>query len=151
MPSEPKIASKLWVNFVSRSRIRDLNCPTRSPRSMSRLRACWAAQAPVGFGRHPQNVDVGAGDLDHQQHVQALEQHRVDGEEVARQHALSLGGHKLPPGQIRAARRRIDARLLEHEPHSAGSHAAPKPQEFTMDAAIPPGRVVCRHPHDQVP
>src|SRR4029453_13273531 len=42
MPSEVKMASKVAVNFASRSRIKNLNCPMRSARSMSRLRACWA-------------------------------------------------------------------------------------------------------------
>jgi hypothetical protein len=39
MPSEAKIASKLSVNFASRSRTRNLNCLMWSARCMSRLRA----------------------------------------------------------------------------------------------------------------
>jgi hypothetical protein len=36
--SAPKTASKLSVNFASRPRMRNLNCLTRSPRSISRFR-----------------------------------------------------------------------------------------------------------------
>jgi hypothetical protein len=36
------------VNLPSRSRIKNWNRSARSPRSISRLRACWATQAPVG-------------------------------------------------------------------------------------------------------
>ncbi len=43
------------VNFASRSRMRNLNltCSVRSAKSMSRLRACWATHAPVGFAVTP--------------------------------------------------------------------------------------------------
>ncbi len=46
-------SSNAAVNVVSRSRIRKLNLPARSPRSMSRLRACWAARGPVGCAVTP--------------------------------------------------------------------------------------------------
>ncbi len=45
MPSLAKTASNMLVNFEARSRIRNLNCATRSSRSMSRLRACWATHS----------------------------------------------------------------------------------------------------------
>jgi hypothetical protein len=54
-------------------------------------------------------VDPAGGKLDHKQHVQPLDQDRVDVEEVARQHALGLRGQELPPGAARATRCRIDA------------------------------------------
>jgi 2-polyprenyl-6-methoxyphenol hydroxylase-like FAD-dependent oxidoreductase len=42
-----------WSNLLSRSRIRNRNRSARSPRSMSRLRACWVTQAPVGWAVIP--------------------------------------------------------------------------------------------------
>ena len=42
-------ASNVVVNFVSRSRMRNRNAAARSPRSMTRLRACWVVHSPVGF------------------------------------------------------------------------------------------------------
>jgi hypothetical protein len=53
---------------------------------------------PGRVGGHPEDVDPAGGKLDHKQHVQALEQDRVDLEEVARQHALGLRGQELPLG-----------------------------------------------------
>ena len=41
------------VNLPSQSRIRNLNPPARSPRSIIRLRACWAVQAPAGCAVTP--------------------------------------------------------------------------------------------------
>ena len=48
MPLPAKTSSNIGVNLLSRSRIRNLKRPARSPRSMSWLRACWAVHAPVG-------------------------------------------------------------------------------------------------------
>jgi len=96
-------------------------------------------------------VDPPTGDLDHEQHVQAPEQHRVDVEEVAREQALGLRGQELLPGQIRAARCRIDAGAFEQQPHGARRDPVAELEEFAVDAPIAPGRVVRCHPHDQVP
>src|SRR5207245_8100339 len=48
-PLPANTSSNPEVNLLSRSRIRNLNWPARSPRSMRRLRACWAVHAPVGW------------------------------------------------------------------------------------------------------
>ena len=53
MSSAVNTASKDVVNLLSRSRIRNRNRSARSPRSMSRLRACWVTQAPVGWAVIP--------------------------------------------------------------------------------------------------
>ena len=44
-----------------------------------------------------QDVHGPGPDLQHEQHVQALEQHRVDMQEVTGENAGSLGGQELPP------------------------------------------------------
>jgi hypothetical protein len=48
MPSLAKISSKARVNLASRSRMKKRNEQIRLPRSMTRLRACCAVQAPSG-------------------------------------------------------------------------------------------------------
>ena len=53
MSAPAKTASNAVVNLLSRSRIRNRNRSARSPRSMSRLRACWVIQAPVGWAVIP--------------------------------------------------------------------------------------------------
>src|ERR1700733_7536096 len=40
-------ASNASLNLLSRSRIRNLNRAARPPRSIRRLRACWAVHTPV--------------------------------------------------------------------------------------------------------
>jgi hypothetical protein len=49
MTSLVNTASKALVNLVSRSRIKNLNVARRSPRFITRLRACWATHAPLGW------------------------------------------------------------------------------------------------------
>jgi hypothetical protein len=49
------------VNLLSRSRTKNLNSAARSPRSISKFRACWATQAPAGVGGDSENVDATGG------------------------------------------------------------------------------------------
>jgi hypothetical protein len=51
------------------------------------------------MGGHPNHVDLAGGDLDEEQHVEALEQHRVDGEEITGQDRVGVGGQELLPGR----------------------------------------------------
>ena len=53
MPSAAKTASNDPPNFESRSRMRNRNAAVRSPRSMTRLRACWVVHAAVGWAVTP--------------------------------------------------------------------------------------------------
>ena len=48
MPASARTASNADVKFEPRSRIMNLTLWACSPRSMSRLRACWAVQSPDG-------------------------------------------------------------------------------------------------------
>jgi hypothetical protein len=53
MPSARNTSSNSAVNLLSRSRIRNLNEPARSPSSIIKFLACWAAQPAVGFAVTP--------------------------------------------------------------------------------------------------
>jgi hypothetical protein len=99
-PSLARTSSNTAVNFASRSRMRNRNEPIRSARSMSRLRACWAVQI-LG---HSEDMHRPGHYLQDEQHVQASQEDRVHGEEVARQQALCLGLQESPPGGVQAAR-----------------------------------------------
>jgi hypothetical protein len=48
MSAPAKTASKAAVNLLSRSRITNRNWAAWSPRSISKLRACWLTEALVG-------------------------------------------------------------------------------------------------------
>lgn len=56
--SEVKTASNAGVYLVSRSRMRNRKEAARSPRSMTRLRAAWVVQAPVGWAVTPRTCTV---------------------------------------------------------------------------------------------
>jgi hypothetical protein len=92
-------SSNIAVNLLSRSRIRNLNWQARSPRSMRRLRACGAVHAPVGCAVTPRMCTRRVWIPITKKHVQALEEHGVGVQELARQDSGRLGGEELPPGQ----------------------------------------------------
>jgi hypothetical protein len=94
-------------------------------------------------------VDLAGGDLQYEQHVQALERYGLSMEEVAGQDPLGLGGQELLPGQAGAARCRVDTASFEEQPHRARCDLVSKPGKFTMDAAVAPRRVLRCHPQDQ--
>ncbi len=55
-------------------------------------------------------------DLNHEQHIQPPQEHRVHAEEVHRQHTIGLGSQELPPGGGRPLGCRIDASALQGGP-----------------------------------
>src|SRR5919106_4559797 len=59
----------------------------------------------IGVRRATGEVDTPGGELDEYQHVDALEPHGFDGEEVACHHARSLLGQELSPGRAASTRR----------------------------------------------
>ena len=104
---------------------------------------------PGWVGRHAEDVDPAIGDLQHEQHVQALEQDGLSMEEVAGQDPFGLGGQELLPGQAGAARCRVDTASFEAQPHRAWCEVLSKPGKFTVDAPLAPRRVVGCHRQDQ--
>jgi hypothetical protein len=77
----------------------------RSPRSMSRFRALLDHPCPARVVREAGEVDSSAGDLDEEQHLDPLEEHRIDREEITGQHCLGLSGLELVQvGPVRCAR-----------------------------------------------
>ena len=86
MPASASRVSKAVVNWPARSRIRYLNAVVCSPSSSSRFRACWAVHGPVRVGGDAQDVHAARLDLHDEQHVEPSQRHRVDVEEVDREH-----------------------------------------------------------------
>ena len=140
---EAKIASKVSVNFASRSRMRNVNltCSVWSAKSMSRLRACWATHAPVGFAVTPK-TRTGGSTAPSCTMPTGAEQDRVDMKQVARHHPLGLRRQELSPRQPRAAGCRVDAGPLENQPHGTRRDRVPEPGEFTLDASVSPRSVL---------
>jgi hypothetical protein len=71
------------VNLLSRSRIKNRNRFASSPRSMSRLRACWVTRLR-GVGGDAGDVHAAAAVLDDHQDVEAAQEDGVDVGEAAR-------------------------------------------------------------------
>ena len=90
VPLPAKTSSNAAVNLLSRSRMRNLNRPACPSRSIRRLRACWAVQAPGRMGGDAQDVHGAGLDLHHEQDVKALEQHGVHVHECAARRLLIL-------------------------------------------------------------
>jgi hypothetical protein len=134
--SEAKIASKVSVNLASRSRSRNRNCSMRSARSMRRLRLL-GDPFPGWVGRQAKDVAPAGGDLQHEQHVQALERDGLSMEEVAGQIPSAWAARNWC--QVRLARR--GAGSIPHrwptgcERGLVGSHPAGVPMRITMAAA----------------
>lgn len=65
-----------------------------------------------GVGGDTEEVDAAGGVLDDEEHIEPVQQHRIDAEEVAR-NAVCLGGQELSPGGAAAARCGVDAGSLQ--------------------------------------
>jgi hypothetical protein len=124
--------------LLSRSRSRNLKRLARSPRSISRFRACWAVQAAWPGAGHAEDVDCPGLDLHHEQHAHALQQDSIDVQEITCQDPGRLSGQELRPC------RRCTARCGP-EPGSGQDPAdrplpgpVPQPDELTLGYAGSP-------------
>jgi hypothetical protein len=80
----------------------------------------------VGVGGATGEMDAPCGELDEHQNVDPLQPDRFDGEEVARHHARSLLGQKLPPGRAASPGRRPQAAACEQLSDRRGRYLDPE-------------------------
>ena len=71
-----------------------------------------------GVGRDAEQVHPSPVELDHEEHVEASERDRVDGEEVGCHYDLGLGAEELDPGRTRAPGRRREYMAAQHGGHA---------------------------------
>jgi hypothetical protein len=95
-------------------------------------------------------VHPSASEFDDEQHIYALQEDRVDGEEVARQDPGGLLAQERPPTRCSAPGRRVKAVGAQHPPDRAGRHPTPEPQELAVDPLVAPPRILASKPHDQL-
>jgi hypothetical protein len=69
-----------------------------------------------GVSGHADDVGPAGRQFYEEQYVDPFEEHRVDGEGVARQDAVGLGGQEPLPGRSRSSRCRVDAGLVQDLP-----------------------------------
>ena len=76
------------------------------------------------------------------QHVQALAQHGVHVQEVDGKDPRGLGMQELPPGRSRAARRRVQASVVQDLPDGGRRHGDAELHQLALDPATTPQRIL---------
>ena len=102
-------------------------------------------------GGHPGQVHSPVGDFDEDQDVQPAQQHRLDGEEVAGDDAVGLGGEELPPARPVPPWRRVHTSVVQDRPYCAGRDLVAQSDQLTLDPPVSPARVLRGQPEHQVP
>jgi hypothetical protein len=95
-----------------------------------------AHPAAVGVSRDPGQMNAAARQLDEEQHIEALQEQGVDGEEVALEDARRLLAKKLRPARLETLRCRLDARLLENRPDGARGQLDPEADQLAVDPPV---------------
>jgi hypothetical protein len=99
VPFPVKTSSNAAMNLPSRSRIRNLKRPARSPRSVRQVAGLLDGPGAGRVGGDAEDVHGPGLDLHHEQDVQAPEDDGVDVQEVAGQDPGGLASQELPPGR----------------------------------------------------
>ena len=105
------------------------------PRLLRRPRA-------VRVPGHTEDVHPPGRHLHDEQDIQALEEDRIDGEEVTRQQALRLDAEELSPGRIHAARSGPVPPGAQDPPDRRVADLVAEPGQFAVYAPISPPRVL---------
>ena len=104
----------------------------------------------AAMGDDAQDVHAAGLDLHHEQDVQALEEHGVNVQEVTRQDPGRLRGQELPPGRGCPARCGREPGCGQDPADRSRADAIAEAEELTLDAAVPPPRVLPGQPPDQL-
>ena len=144
MPSAVSTASKELVNWPARSLIRNLTEAARWPRSIRKLRAACVVHAPSGVRGDAGQVSPAGAVLDHDQRVDAPQQHGVHVDEVDGDDAAGLRGQELLPGRAGAAGRGIDPGIMQDLPDRGGGDRVAEPDQLALHPPVPPRGVLRR-------
>ena len=117
MSAPVKTASNAAVNLLSRSRIRNRNRSASLAEVHEQVAGLLGDPVAGGVGGDPGEVHAAAVVLDHDEDVEAAQEHGVDVGEVDREDGVGLRGEELSPGRSGPSRRRIEARALEDRPY----------------------------------
>jgi len=96
-------------------------------------------------------MDPAGADLKKEEHMQRLEEQRLDGEAVARQHGVAMPGQELPPGAgaPAAQRRRRDVAALEDIADRRAADGVAELGQLALEPPVAPARVLTRQPQEQ--
>jgi len=101
-------------------------------------------------GGDAKDMDDASLELDHEQHVVAAEQHRVDMEEVGGHDALGLGRKELGPDGTRAPVSRWETVPAQHRRDARLRHGDAELCELADDPELSPSGVLPRELADQL-
>lgn len=96
----------------------------------------------VRVRRDSRETDTAGCQFDEEQDVEALQEQRVDAEEVALEDARRLRAQELGPACFGAVRCRLDPRLLQDRPHCARGELDAEADQLTLDPTVAPTRVL---------
>ena len=105
----------------------------------------------VGVSGDPRDVQLSGAVLDGYRHVQTPQQHGVHVQEVGRDDGARLCGQELLPARATAAWGRVDAGAGQDLPDSGVRDTVAELEQLTLNPAMPPPRILARHPQNQFP
>lgn len=103
----------------------------------------------IGVGGDTGDPDSSASQLDKEEDVEAMQQHRVNAEEVGRHDVRRLGTEERPPCGTRPARRWSHVMIKEDQGDGAAGQADAELQKLALDAPVTPPRVLLGQAHHE--
>jgi hypothetical protein len=95
-------------------------------------------------------VDAAAFEFDEEEHVEASERDRLDGEEVAGKHGRGLLAEEFPPARTRTPRRWLKTGRQEQTPQHARRNSEAELQQLTCDPPMAPAWVLTCEAQDEL-
>src|SRR6266536_313084 len=96
------------------------------------------------------HMDPSGRELDEEQDIERLQEHRLDREEVAREHSPALCSEELAPGRTGSTRRGPEAGATQDPPDGARSDLDPQLAEFALDSHASPSGVLPAETDDEI-
>jgi len=97
-----------------------------------------------------QDVDMAVAGIQDEEHVDTLEGHAIDVEEIARQKRVGVGAEEAAPGLVvGSSRRGRQAVSTQDAADRPGGNPMPQAAQLALDPLISPQRVLGGQSHDQ--
>jgi hypothetical protein len=100
-------------------------------------------------GGDPAEVHAATVVFDHDEDVEAAQEHGVDVGEVDRKDRAGLRAEELLPGRSGPSRCRIQPGALEDRPDGRGGHGVTKADQLALYSSVAPPRIFAGHPQHQ--
>jgi hypothetical protein len=146
MPSLRKTSSKAAANLLS---VVDQKPHPLKDASEAKVARLLGYPDTGRVGRSAGQVDAAAFELDEEEHVEAAQRERLDGEEIAGEHARRLLAEEVAPGWARASRRGPETVGKQDAPDRARRYAQAQFQQLAGDPWIAPIRILPCEPQHQ--